>query len=144
MISFGPFRARHVGRLTAQPAQQWTLAYLQPAILDTLEGQWSNTIFKDGIPVLCGGVIEQWPGNAILWSFVGSGLTPGEFFTIHGLVKRFVRALPFRRVEMHVEADFPQAHRWARALGFACEAPRMRKFLMDGRDGALYARVTDG
>ena|SRR3990167_4151730 len=144
MLSFGPFEAEHVAQLDVQPAQQRMLAYLPPALLPVLEQRWSNTIFKDGRPVLCGGVIEQWPGNAILWSFVGSGLTPGEFIAVHRLVAGFVKDLPFRRVEMHVDADFPQAHRWARMLGFICEAPRMRAFLLDGRDGALYARVIDG
>lgn len=144
MISFGPFKAAHVAQLDVQPAQRSMLAHLQPAILHVLEDQWSSTVFKNGRPVLCGGVIEQWPGNAILWSFMGSSLTPGEFLVVHRLVVSFVNSLPFRRVEMHVDADFPQAHRWARLLGFVCEAPRMRAFLVDGRDGALYARVMNG
>ena len=141
MISYGPFRASHVNELQVQDAQRWTLAYVQPAVLLALENKWSNTVFKNGKPVMCGGVIEQWANNAILWSFVGTGMTPSEFRTAHKYVVQFIEGLPFKRLEMHVDADFAAAHRWAKLLGFHCEATRMQAFLLNGGDGALYARI---
>lgn len=144
MISFGPFLARHLEELNVQPAQRWTMGYIPPHIPKVLEGLWSNTIFKDGRPVVCGGVIEQRPNYGILWSFVGCNTMPEEFREIHGLVKMFVNSLPYERLEMHVDVDFLNGHRWAKALGFRCEAYRMRRFLPNGGDASLYARVKRG
>ena len=140
MISFGPFRAEHLSRLQVQDAQRWTLTYLTPDIMMGLTMQQSNTVFKDGHPILCGGVIEQRPDYGILWSFVGQ-VGPHDFFHLHRLARLFIRSLPYRRLEMHVDCEFVNGHRWARALGFRCEAPRMRAFLLNGLDAALYARI---
>ena len=141
MISYGPFKAEHLSALTVQEAQRWTMSYMPPSMMQLLEGLWSNTVFKDGRPICCGGVIEQRPDYGILWSFVGSDVTPHDFFHLHRLARLFIRSLPYRRLEMHVDCEFVNGHRWARALGFRCEAPRMRAFLLHGLDAALYARI---
>src|SRR5574343_982801 len=101
MISYGPFKAAHLYELNVQEAQRWTMAYLEPNIATGLETLWSNTVFKDGRPICCGGVIAQRADYGILWSFVGSDVTPHDFPILHRLVKAFVGALPFRRLEMH-------------------------------------------
>jgi hypothetical protein len=144
VISFGPFKAEHLGQLRVQEAQRWTMAYVTPEILVQLEAQWSTTLFKNGRPILCGGVLPQRPDYGILWSFVGEGTTADDFRRIHYLVKRFIAGLPYRRVEMHVDADFTNGHRWAKALGFSCEASKMEAFLLNGGDAALYARIKRG
>jgi hypothetical protein len=141
MISYGPFKAAHLYELNVQEAQRWTMAYLEPNIATGLETLWSNTVFKDGRPICCGGVIAQRADYGILWSFVGSDVTPHDFPLLHRLVKAFVGALPFRRLEMHVDCGFRNGHRWAKALGFTKEAERMRGFLLNGGDAAMYARV---
>jgi len=141
MISYGPFLATHLTTMAVQDAQRWTMRYLSDAILMQLETQNSNTVFKNGKPILCGGVITQRPDYGILWSFVGSDVTPHDFFHLHRLARLFIRSLPYRRLEMHVDCEFVNGHRWARALGFRCEAPRMRAFLLNGLDAALYARI---
>ena len=140
MISYGPFRMNHISQLQVQPAQRWTLEYLTPPILTVLESTQANTVFHNGQPILCGGVIEQRPDYGILWSFVGQ-VGPHDFFHLHRLARLFIRSLPHRRLEMHVDCGFVNGHRWARALGFRCEAPRMRAFLLNGLDAALYARI---
>ena len=72
MISYGPFKAAHLYDLNVQEAQRWTMAYLEPNIATGLETLWSNTVFKNGRPICCGGVIAQRVDYGILWSFVGS------------------------------------------------------------------------
>ena len=141
MISFGPFKQAHLSLLTVQEAQRWTLSFMSPSILHALEGMWSNTVFKHGRPICCGGVIVQRPYYGFLWSFVGSDVTPHDFFALHRLVKLFICDLPFDRLEMHVDVNFRNGHRWAKTLGFQCEAPRMRRFLLNGTDASLYARI---
>jgi len=57
------------------------------------------------------------------------------------LVKRFLDGCYLHRIEMTVDCDFPQGHRWAKMLGFTMEAERMRGYRPDGGDCALYARL---
>ena len=90
MMSFGPFKAEHLTQLTVQDAQRWTLKFMSPALLKTIEAQWSNTVFRDGQPICCGGVIEQRPDYGILWSFVGSDVTPQNVQWIKGDEKALV------------------------------------------------------
>lgn len=144
MISFGPFVADHLNQLNVQPAQRWTLGYIPQTLAKDLEALWSNTIFLDGKPIVCGGVIPQRSDYGVLWSFVACDAGPEHFREIHGLVKAFVNQLPYRRLELHVDVDFENGHRWARALGFRCESWRMRAFLLNGGDAALYARIKRG
>ena len=40
-----------------------------------------------------------------------------------------------------VDVDFPEAHRWAKMLGFKMEAERMEAYAPDGRACSLYARI---
>lgn len=42
---------------------------------------------------------------------------------------------------MFVKCDFTNGHRFARLLGFECEAPLMRRHGPNDQDEALYAMV---
>ena len=75
-----------------------------------------------------------------MWALISTGVTARNFAALHAQAKRFLDGLPFDRIETGVDCDFPQGHRWMKALGFTMESPRMRKF-QNGRDHALYARV---
>lgn len=141
VISLGPFKPAHLYNLNVQEAQRWTMAYIDPFMAQALEGMWSNTVFKNGHPICCGGVVAQRPDYGIVWSFVGADVTAVDFLSLHRLVKTFIGSLPFRRVEMHVDCEFTNGHRWAKALGFSMEAARMRGFLLNGGDASLYARI---
>lgn len=63
-----------------------------------------------------------------------------HFAAIHRAVRRFLDVSEFRRIEAHVDVDFPQGARWMKMLGFEFEA-RMRGFRPDGADMLLFARV---
>lgn len=141
MISYIPYKAEHIKKLKIQVAQAWMEKHLTMEGLRSLEGEWSSTVLRDGVPIVCGGAIPIWEGRAMLWSFVNGDLTPKDFRALHYLVKGFVNDLPFNRIEMYVDCGFDAGHRWARALGFELEADRMRSFQIEGADSALYARV---
>jgi hypothetical protein len=95
----------------------------------------------DGSRVLgCAGLIPLWPGRAQAWAYLDRGCG-GSFVAIHREVSRFFDVCEYKRLEIIVRSDFPEAHRWARLLGFECEAPLMRAYLPCGSDAALYARV---
>lgn len=143
MISFVPFAAEHIYRLRLQKAQAWIEAHLSVDSLRLLENDRANTIMDDGRPILCAGAVPVWENRAFLWSFVDEAMRPDVMREVHYLAKRWIRSLPYRRIEMYVDVDFEAGHRWARALGFKMEAQRMRAFQVHGGDSTLYAKVSE-
>ncbi|RME94051.1 MAG: hypothetical protein D6773_19975 [Alphaproteobacteria bacterium] len=139
MIYEVPFQAEHLLRMELQSAQKWFTRYMDVEKLRDLEGAYSVTAMQDGEPIMCGGAVEMWPGRALLWMHIREGIGPRVFRECHYRVKRFMAGLPYRRLEAAVDCDFKAAHRWVKALGMKCEAPRMAAYQVDGRDCALYA-----
>jgi hypothetical protein len=74
------------------------------------------------------------------WAFIAK-TDPKNFLKGHRAVKRFLDGCYTQRIEMTVDCDFPEAHRWAKMLGFTMECERMKYYSPDGRDCALYARI---
>lgn len=145
MISYMPFKAEHIKAMRIQEAQCWVGMFEESwPVFESLEQHWSNTVLKDGKPILCGGVIEHWSNRGGLWAIVSKDCGPASFITVHRLVSMFINSLPYPRLEFHVDVEFEAGHRWAKALGFDVEAPRLRAYQPNGRDAVLYARVTHG
>ena len=142
MLALAPFKAEHFNKLDIQPAQRWAVRHVGKELLKGLESSgWSTTVLKDGAPVFVGGVMSNAEHCGTVWCYIGLGLTQQEFVSLHKHVLRFIEALPYRRLDMIVSVDHKEGHRWAELLGFTCEAQRMRAFLVNGEDAALYARV---
>ena len=141
MIYYAPFEAWHLGSIKLQESQEWVRGFFVGADLVSLEGPHAMTVYSDGAPVACGGAIGFGDGRACLWSFMGSNIGPREFVKVHAITKRLIDAMPFRRLEMYVDCDFENGHRWARLLGFDMECERMKSFQANGADSALYAMV---
>jgi hypothetical protein len=103
--------------------------------------EYSYTVFsEDGRVMMCGGLVPYWNGRAGAWATFNKDCRR-EFIGIHRVVERFFKIAPFRRIEAPVDVDFEPGHRWVKALGFTLEAPLMKKFLPNGVDCSLYARV---
>lgn len=143
MIYLTDFEAAHISRISLQPSQAWIVPHLEVKRLKALEGPWAVTIMRDGLPVLCTGALAYWEDRAMLWGFVGKDITARNFLEVHHLARAHMNGLPFRRLEMYVDVDFTEGHRWAKTLGFTLEAPRMRGFQMNGEDSALYAKIKE-
>lgn len=142
MLSLTPFRADHFYKLDIQPAQRWAVRHVGKDLLAALESNgWSTTILKNGAPVFVGGVLSNQPHIATVWCYVGLGMSPQEFAVVHKHVVRFIESLPYRRLDMVVSVKHEEGHRWAKLLGFTCEAKCMSAFLINGDDAALYAKV---
>jgi len=87
------------------------------------------------------GMYDLGSGRWGLWALFGSDA--GEhMLAVHRAARRFLDIQDHRRIEATVECDFKNGHRWIRMLGFTCEAKRMKNYDPDGRDHALYARIT--
>lgn len=135
-----PFKKEHIDRLILQEKQKG-LEHLQTDDLFlSLEGTDSYSMM-DGEEVLCcAGVVAMTEGRAIAWAYLAEGLNHRMVFVTR-VVKRFLKLSTFFRIEMHVDCDFDEAHRWAKMLGFEMECERMKAFTPDKRDCALYAMV---
>lgn len=138
-----PFRAEHVRAMKVQDAQAWFANEVSIDGLRVFEGPHSATCMRDGAPVMVGGAMRVWDDRAYLWAWLAKDMVPGEFLVMHRMVKAYLDALPFKRIEAAVDATFDAGHRWMTALGFTCETPEtvMRAFLPNGADCKLYAKV---
>lgn len=99
-------------------------------------------VLVDGVPVAAGGLVELWEGRAHAWALLGKQ-AKHHLLPITRAIRKRLASVPFRRIEMAVDAGFPQAIHWADMLGFECETPEpMRAYSPDGRACYLFARVT--
>lgn len=135
-----PFKKEHLQQMVIQQRQQGLEHLLTDDVYAMLANNQSYTALDGDEVLACAGVIEVAPGRACAWAYISSDVGSRMKFVTKA-VRRFLDASQFRRIEMDVDCDFPQAHRWAKMLGFDMECERRKSFTPDGRDCALYARV---
>jgi hypothetical protein len=135
-----PFTREHLRVMVIQQKQQGLEHLLTSEVCASLENG-SSYAALDGDEVLaCAGIIEVSPGRAVAWAYLSQNVG-ARMRGVTRAVKRFLDISTYRRIEMDVDCNFPQAHRWAKMLGFEMECERRRSFTPDGRDCALYAMV---
>lgn len=142
MLTYAPFRARHIDALNIQDEQEWVTEVYGTDDFRALQTPYSHTLFQDGVPIVCCGAFALSKVRASCWAILSSRIDPHLFREVHTLGKKFLASLPFKRLEAVVSVDFAAGHRWVKALGFQLEAPCMRAYELDGTDCALYAKVT--
>lgn len=138
------YQARHLAEMAMQEKQQYLAPWVTPDMAKALEdvNGWAFTgLDDDGSVLAVAGVIHQWQGRGLAWAYLSDNVTGPRFLFVHRAVNRFIKGCYLNRIEMTVDCDFDQGHRWATMLGFALEAPRMKGYRPDGGDCALYARV---
>lgn len=140
MFEVTPFKAEHLAAIQLQDMQAHLSHWVTLEQGRGLEQYPSYTAFVDGDPIGAAGVIHMWAGRALAWAFI-SKVDPHNFLKGHRVVKKFLDGCHVRRIEMTVDCDFPEAHRWAKMLGFTMECERMVSYSPDGRDSALYVRL---
>jgi hypothetical protein len=140
MFEVVPFRAEHLGLIKLQSLQAHLSDWVSLAEGGELEKFPSYTAMVDGEPIGAAGILWMWRGRAQVWAFI-SDTGPKNFIKGHRAVKKFIDGCYVQRIEMTVDCDFPQAHRWAKMLGFHMECERMKYYSPDGRDCALYVRL---
>lgn len=140
-VEFVPFEAGHLLQIEPQSAHAHLAGSFTPADGAALArfGGWTG--LHAGRPVGCGGIVTLAPHRALAWALIGA--PPRTAWTrIHRRVKRAIadaHAQGVERIEMHVDADFPAARRWARLLGFAEEA-RLRRALANRHDCLIMVK----
>jgi RimJ/RimL family protein N-acetyltransferase len=140
-----PFATYHLRQLRLQQVQRDALGPLFDTqdYGDFLARSEAYTCVHDGRVVACVGIVEAWKGRGMAWALLGNDVGADCMRAITKKTMRWMKEQDrFTRIETTCDVDFPQAHRWLRLMGFSCEAECMRKFSPDGRDQALYARVS--
>lgn len=139
-LTFVTFRPDHLARMRAQSAQMAEVTHPE-ALAQPFGRAW--TALDGDEPIACAGVVEVWEGRAYAWALL-SEHAPPHLLTLTRVIRSRLAALPYRRVEMAVDAGFDAGCRWARMLGFRLETPEpMRAYLPNGREAWLYARTQD-
>ena len=141
MFEIVPFKAEHLAVIKLQDMQAYLSDWVTFEQGKALEATPGYTAFVDEEPIGAAGVVSMWPNRAMAWAFLAE-TTPQNFLRAHRTIKRFLDGCYIQRIEMTVDCDFPDAHRWAKMLGFKMECERMKHYSPDGRDCALYARIT--
>ena len=140
MIDVIPFKAEHFWAIDVQPAQAYVRDIAPPDQVDALETYDSYTIISGDKLLCCFGFVEVHPTRAIMWGYLSAKC--GPYMTpLTRIARRLIAALPHKRVEIEVDCEFEQGHRWARIMGFELEVERLRCWRQDGGDSSLYAVV---
>ena len=135
-----PFEREHLERMVIQQRQQGLEHLMTDEIYDVLMRSPAYTALDGDEVLACSGVVEVAPGRYGAWAYISENVGSRMLFVTRA-IRRGLISTQYRRVEMDVDCDFPQAHRWAKMLGFELECERRKSFTPDGRDCALYARV---
>ncbi len=98
------------------------------------------TVLDNGKAVVVGGIITFWKDRGEAWLLLGK-TKKENFISIFKAVDRFVKNCSLRRIEMVIDYDFKQGHRWAKLLGFKKEAEILKHYRPDGGDVSLYSKV---
>lgn len=139
-IEIIPFKEEHFWAIDVQPAQAYVRQYAEPGSIKHLEDLDSFTIVTGEKLLACVGWINIYPTRALMWGFLSA--TSGPW--MHGITKvahRMIEGLPHKRVEIEVDCEFEEGHRWARIMGFKKEVERLKCYRMDGGDSTLYSLV---
>jgi len=114
--------------------------YLSPDFAEYLSGSFALSAWIGSKCIAAAGICTVNKYRGIGWSFLGADSGP-YMRQLTKKVKAIIDNHPLPRIEMTVATDFHTGHRWAKLLGFECEAARMRKHGMLGNDETLYARI---
>jgi hypothetical protein len=137
------FKKEHLIDLDLQHAQSYLSDHVKPDFAAYVENtDWAfSGIDGAGRVIGCAGILLIEPHRAMAWSYISTRARREIFIWVHKQVKKFLDNCYLKRIEMVVDCEFPQGHRWAKMLGFNLEAKRMVGYRLDGGDCALYARV---
>jgi hypothetical protein len=138
-----PFEAKHLLDVDLQDSQAYLSKWITMEQAKAIEAtEWAFTgVNEDGSLMGCAGLISMWQGRAMAWAYISKSAEGRNFIKVHKAVSRFFEACYIKRIEITVDCDFEQGHRWAEMLGFKMEAECMKSYRPDGGDCALYARV---
>lgn len=136
-----PFKKAHLDKMIVQEHQKGYVFLETSEMFDQLAGEDSfSAIDDDGTVWGCAGLVRITQTRGVAWAYLAQDMN-ARMITVTRAIKRYFEMSDLIRIEMQVDCEFPQGHRWAKMLGFEKECERMRAFTPDLRDCALYAKV---
>ena len=141
MVKEIPFLPEHANQIKLQPCQQAIHAHSSERAFRAMAAAPSFTLVDGEEIVMCGGIVELSPGRAICWALMAESIGHRMTACVR-TTRRFVRAQKPHRLELDVQIDHEEGHRFARMIGFTKETERLRAFYPDGSDGTMYVWVT--
>lgn len=141
---FLPFHPDHLLGMGLVPQEE---SYMERMKEGAIRRQWyypalSFSAMDGGKIYATFGILPLWAGRGLAWSLFDKEINPRRFVVTALRSKEMMEATMehcFYRLEAYIRADYPNAHRYAKLLGFECEG-LMRNF--DGEnDFHLYART---
>lgn len=117
------------------------LILLDPDYMQLLEQNFSLSAWDGHRIVGAAGVITVHPGMGFGWGLLDRRMAGKHMREITAKCKQVMDGMVFKRIETTVDYNFLAGHRWAKMLGFKCEAIRLEKRGFSGADESIYARV---
>jgi hypothetical protein len=142
-MSVVPFDKEHFYLIHPQLAQANVTTYITDDTWEQLPKQTSFSYEIEGQKLAIGGWIEISKQRALVWAYVHADIKNKLAF-LHKEILKTLSQLPYDRLEMEVDYDFKQGHRWAKLLGFQIETEKARYYRPDGKDATIYVRYKDG
>lgn len=122
--------------------KDFNLAFKVPHIFELYEKfKNAKTLYVNGKPIICGGVVDLWAGVGEAWMLVSETAKQLRYTSIVG-IKEFVDDVfkDYHRLQAIVDCENYEGIRLVEWLGFDREG-MLRKYSMNGRDQFIYARV---
>jgi RimJ/RimL family protein N-acetyltransferase len=136
------FTAGDINKMNVQSAQSWGAENITlEAQQEIAKSPHAYTAFDGDEVIACFGIAEYWPGRGLGWTYLSKNIGRRLVY-VTKVCRRIFKECGIKRIEAAVNCDFEQGHRWMKSLGMTLEAVRMKAFSPDGKDCALYARVT--
>ncbi len=142
MFELVPFKRDHLTMLAKQQINSFLPDLIKSGQDIELEKTLAFTGVVKGEIMVCGGIVHQWAGRGQLWSVFSADSKKNFISTFRG-IQNFLNSAPYDRIEMAVPVHIEVGHRRAKMLGFEVECRRAKRYLPDGTDCVLYARVRE-
>lgn len=140
MVKAIPFKAEHARTMRIQPRQAAWRDSAPDVHFRALEARGAVTVVDGDEILMCGGSIEVWPGRKVVWALMAEGIKH-RMTACARITRRFIEGQFTGRMELDVERDHPEGHRFARLIGFEKETDRLKAFYTGGLDGTMYVKV---
>jgi len=137
------FHKDHFYEIFPQLAQMNVQEYITDETWENLPKKTSFTYEADGKKLAVGGWIEISKHRATLWAYLHKDIK-NRLAIIHRIIEKTIADLPYNRLELEVDYDFKQGHRWAKMLGFEVETEKAKWYRPDGKDATVYVRYKHG
>lgn len=143
MLTYIPCHKEHIYQIDMPPGLEYEKeSFIKATYSKIVDTDFSLSAWEGHVCVGAAGLMQIYPHRAVAWTMLGWRTGP-YMREITRKVKFILDTYPAQRIEMLVNYEYEAGHRWAKMLGFAVEAPRMRGSGVLGQDETLYVRIKE-